>query len=185
METPRDGDDEVRKWTGGLSDVEKEEMIKILLRVTEGREMLSGTREFQEFLEIVKYDGTITESSINTNYDSLQVDGGIPITECVNFIDRHRRSQFTCSHLNHADIIHTFVAFGGNPDTTGCVDLSLINSILEDFELDFDLLGHLKPPNPDGEGEQTTMVDFNTFGAVFGRLLTQRHFSAPVFHDVY
>ena len=196
-----------------LSPTERQSLHEAFTRVVGDKPGIASVEQLKELLEMCNESGE-EQGELEKWFVQADAnkDGLLDLDEFVAYLEELKLK----SHVGapNSDLVATFVAFGGNTDLTGCVDISIIASVLQEFELDYSLEGMLPDdvsvatPSADSAadgasptsakpvpGEQnninsptsqpdTGMVDFGTFRQIFGHLLTQRHFRAPSFSDM-
>ena len=153
-----------------LSPDERSKLNEAFAAAVGERTGIATTAELTHVLELINETATQEETQALFQSVDKERDGVLGLDQVVQFLERRKLEQ-RASTFADSDLLHTFVAFGGNSDMTGTVDLSVISNLLEDFELNFSL------PNDKGalggvqDNVENCPVDFLTFRKTFGQLL--------------
>uniref|UniRef100_A0A0G4GIY9 Calmodulin n=1 Tax=Chromera velia CCMP2878 TaxID=1169474 RepID=A0A0G4GIY9_9ALVE len=128
--------------TDGSGSIDRFEMKLLLEAIGEN----PTDEELFRFMNEIDEDGT----------------GQIEFPEFLRAFEKQRNTE--SEYDDPQDTLDAWIALGGNPDKTGCVDNDkLIKIVKEDFAMTLDVAALLKELDKNADGK----VDFQEFAALF------------------
>lgn len=154
--------------------------------VPEGKAQVSNVAELKKlFVALHLRDESMTDEKLQEIFTAADADGdgNVEFDELVRYLESEKRA-FEIGAAPNADLLDTFVAWGGNKDASGSIEaaplFANLKQVMRDFELDFDMSCMM-----DDAAVGSTDIDFAQFEEVFGELLTNRHFQQPCFQSLF